>query len=66
MRARTRRRLSPEKGDVIARFAAFAGPLPAHPRLGTMTRDEWIRFHRLHCAHHLGFVVPDRDPTASA
>lgn len=52
--------------DMIARFAAFAGPLPAHPRLGPMTRDEWGRFHCLHCAHHLGFVVPDRERTASA
>lgn len=51
---------------MIARFAAFAEPLPAHPHLGPMTRDEWGRFHCLHCAHHLSFVVPDRDPPGSA
>jgi hypothetical protein len=51
---------------VIARFAAFTRPLPAHPRLGPLTREEWIRFHCMHCAHHLGFVVPDQDRTASA
>jgi hypothetical protein len=45
--------------DVIARFAAFAGPFPAHPRLGALTRDEWIRFHCMHCAHHLSFLVPE-------
>ena len=44
----------------IARFAAHAGPLPAHPRLGSMTREEWAHFHCMHCAHHLGFLVPGR------
>jgi Protein of unknown function (DUF1569) len=48
---------------VLARFAAFDGALPAHPRLGAMTRDEWIRFHCIHCAHHLGFVVPQETRT---
>jgi hypothetical protein len=23
-----------------------------------MTKDEWTRFHCMHCAHHLGFAVP--------
>ena len=44
----------------IARFAAHDGPLSAHPRLGPMTKDEWARFHCMHCAHHLGFLVPGR------
>ena len=42
----------------IARFASCAGPFPAHPLLGPLTRAEWTRFHCMHCAHHLGFVVP--------
>jgi Protein of unknown function (DUF1569) len=42
----------------IARYASRTGPSPAHPRLGPMTVDEWTRFHRIHCAHHLGFAVP--------
>ncbi len=44
--------------EVIGRFASTNGPFPAHPRLGPMTKDEWARFHCLHCAHHLGFAVP--------
>lgn len=44
----------------IERFTAHARPLPAHPRLGPMTREEWARFHCRHCAHHLGFLVPGR------
>ncbi len=44
--------------SAIARFAASAGPWPAHPRLGQLTAEEWSRFHCMHCAHHLSFVVP--------
>jgi hypothetical protein len=42
----------------IARLVAAPGPLPGHPRLGPLTRDEWVRFHCMHCAHHLAFAVP--------
>ncbi len=42
----------------IRRFGASAAPLDEHPLLGRMSLAEWERFHRLHCAHHLGFVVP--------
>jgi hypothetical protein len=34
------------------------GPFPAHPMLGPLNKEEWISFHRIHCAHHLGFVRP--------
>lgn len=44
----------------IARFSAHDGSLPAHPRLGPVIREEWARFHCMHCAHHLGFLVPGR------
>jgi hypothetical protein len=42
----------------LGRYTASAGPFPPHPRLGDLTRDEWDLFHRMHCAHHLGFAVP--------
>jgi hypothetical protein len=42
----------------LERFTVSAGPFPNHPRLGALTRDQWDLFHRMHCAHHLGFVVP--------
>jgi hypothetical protein len=42
----------------LARFAAAEDPFPPHPSLGPLTRDEWARFHCLHCGHHLGFAVP--------
>jgi hypothetical protein len=28
----------------------------AHPILGPMSNQEWVDFHRMHCAHHLGFA----------
>jgi hypothetical protein len=44
--------------EALARFAASNGPFPTHPRLGTLTKDEWDLLHRIHCAHHLGFARP--------
>lgn len=45
----------------VRRFADSAGPFASHPLLGTLTKDEWIRFHCMHAAHHLGFAVPHPD-----
>ncbi len=44
----------------LVRFQSAAGPFHRHPVLGAMTRDDWVRFHCLHAAHHLGFAVPFR------
>jgi Protein of unknown function (DUF1569) len=44
--------------EAIARFSVATGPFPAHPFIGPLTKDEWVRFHCLHAAHHLGFAVP--------
>jgi hypothetical protein len=43
----------------IADYRSRIAPFPAHPRLGPLTGDEWTRFHCMHCAHHLGFAVPE-------
>ncbi len=40
----------------IDRFQESHGPYAAHPVLGPLSRDHWVRFHCLHAAHHLGFV----------
>jgi hypothetical protein len=42
----------------IDEFKAYDGPFVRHPLLGRMTRAQWERFHCIHCAHHLSFVVP--------
>ena len=44
--------------SVLARFRESDGPFPSHPVFGPMSKDDWDAFHRLHCAHHLGFVRP--------
>jgi hypothetical protein len=41
----------------LQRFAAHSGPLAEHPLDGTVSRVVWERFHRIHCAHHLGFAL---------
>ena len=50
--------------ETIARFVSFDGELPAHPRLGPLTKEQWSRFHCMHCAHHLSFAVPVRGARA--
>jgi Protein of unknown function (DUF1569) len=42
----------------IARCASSCGPFAAHPILGPLTKEEWTRFHCMHCAHHLEFALP--------
>ena len=44
--------------DAINRWDAATGPFAPHPLLGSLSKDEWTQFHCIHCAHHLGFVVP--------
>jgi hypothetical protein len=39
-------------------FLAHAGPLAPHPIVDRMSRDDWERFHCIHCAHHLSFLSP--------
>jgi len=42
----------------IRLFVSHSGRLADHPLFGSMSRDEWIRYHAIHCAHHLSFVWP--------
>jgi len=44
--------------DVIAHYKQAPGPVAEHPILGLLTRAEWDRFHCIHCAHHLGNLLP--------
>ena len=41
-----------------ARFVADPAPKGVHPFFGPLDRDRWHQYHRVHCAHHLSFVVP--------
>jgi hypothetical protein len=42
----------------IAYYRASPGPVIPHRIPGTLTRDEWDRFERIHLAHHLSSAVP--------
>jgi hypothetical protein len=44
--------------EALDRFVSATEPFAAHPILGPLTREEWTRFHCMHCAHHLGFAIP--------
>jgi Protein of unknown function (DUF1569) len=44
--------------EAIDLFVSTDGPFATHPILGPLTKDEWTRFHCMHCAHHLGFALP--------
>ncbi len=43
---------------VIERLRAHQGELHASPFFGYLTPQQWRDLHRIHCAHHLGFLSP--------
>jgi hypothetical protein len=42
----------------IERFETSPTPLAPHFLFGPLTRQQWARYHCIHCAHHLSFVIP--------
>ena len=50
--------VDPEKGievlaSAIDRFRLHSAAYHFHPFFGHLTKSEWDRLHRIHCAHHL-------------
>jgi hypothetical protein len=45
--------------QVIERFRAHPGEFHASPFFGYLTRQQWRDLHLIHCAHHLGFLLPN-------
>jgi hypothetical protein len=43
----------------IAYYRASDGPLIPHLYIGPLTKVGWDRFHLIHAAHHLSFVIPN-------
>ncbi|WP_435009693.1 DUF1569 domain-containing protein [Tundrisphaera lichenicola] len=43
----------------IRLYSMHTGPMADHPLAGQIPRATWDRLECIHCAHHLGFVVPD-------
>lgn len=46
--------------DAIAYYAASPGPASGHRFLGPLSKDQWDRLQRIHCAHHLSFAIPSQ------
>lgn len=40
------------------RFTAYTGPIIPSPLFGPMTKETAEQLQRVHCAHHLSFLVP--------
>ncbi|MDG3007564.1 DUF1569 domain-containing protein [Paludisphaera mucosa] len=43
----------------VDRFESYAGPLQPSHLFGPLNRDEWMRVQLIHCAHHLGYLIPE-------
>jgi Protein of unknown function (DUF1569) len=42
----------------LARFEQHQGKFHDSPFFGHLTPDQWRDLHLIHCAHHLGFLLP--------
>jgi hypothetical protein len=42
----------------VDRLLTHSGPLRPSPLLGLLDKETLVRLHRIHAAHHLGFLVP--------
>ena len=42
----------------LARFEQHQGEFHDSPFFGHLTPDQWRDLHLIHCAHHLGFLLP--------
>ncbi|HEY1687157.1 MAG TPA: DUF1569 domain-containing protein [Tepidisphaeraceae bacterium] len=40
------------------RLEKHSQPLAKHPFMGSITPEQWRKVQLIHCAHHLGFLVP--------
>jgi hypothetical protein len=49
----------------LARFDAHQDPFSLHPFLGRLTPAEYRKLSLLHCAHHLGFLMPNEAPVTA-
>jgi len=40
---------------------AYDGQFAPHRLFGPISRDQFFRFHMIHCGHHLGYLIPARN-----
>ena len=44
--------------ETIRRWQGHTGPLHPSPLFGGNNKDNWLKGHLIHCAHHLSFLIP--------
>ncbi|HET6576295.1 MAG TPA: DUF1569 domain-containing protein [Fimbriiglobus sp.] len=44
--------------ETIRRWQDHPGPLHPSPLFGGTSKDNWLKGHLIHCAHHLSFLIP--------
>jgi hypothetical protein len=49
----------------VTRFQNHTGPTYPSPVFGELDRDQRTRLQLVHCAHHLGFLLPKAEASAS-
>lgn len=49
-----------ELRETIRRWQGYNGPLHSSPLFGGNNKDNWLKGHLIHCAHHLSFLIPKR------
>lgn len=49
--------------SAVSRLLNFNGPWKTSPLFGLLEKEQLIHLHRIHTAHHLGFLVPKYDNT---
>jgi hypothetical protein len=45
----------------VDRFKRHQGPFHASPLFGVLDRETLEKLQLIHCAHHLSFLVPEKD-----
>jgi hypothetical protein len=51
--------------QVLQKLEAHQGELQPSPFFGYLTPQQWRELHLIHCAHHLGFLIP-KEPAGRA
>ncbi len=44
--------------QIVERLKTHTGEFHASPFFGKLTPEQWRDLHQIHCAHHLGFLLP--------
>jgi hypothetical protein len=52
--------------SAVARLQNHTGPLHPSPIFGSLDREQLNRLQLIHCAHHLGFLLPKKESAGAS